>query len=123
MLNDRPLTYVFSDLSDPKPLTPSCLLYGRRLQRFPYGLEDPGDMDDPDFFTSGMIKKQVDKQTQVIRQFWVRWRSEYFTSLREFHKSTGHNKQVINKGDVVIIHDDKARLYWKLAIVEDLIQG
>jgi len=70
-----------------------------------------------------MIKKQVDKQTQVIRQFWVRWRSDYLTSLREFHKSTGHNKQVINKGDVVIIHDDKARLYWKLAIVEDLIQG
>jgi len=105
MLNDRPLTYVSSDLCDPEPLTPSCLLYGRRLQRFPYGLEDRDDIDDPDFLTSGMIKKQVDKRTQVIRQFWMRWRSEYLTSLREFHKSTGHNKQVINKGDVVIVHE------------------
>ena len=31
MLNDRPLTYVSSDLSDPEPLTPSQLLYDRRL--------------------------------------------------------------------------------------------
>ena len=50
MLNDRPLTYVSSDLCDPEPLTPSCLLYGRRLQRFPYGLEDRDDIDDPDFW-------------------------------------------------------------------------
>ena len=47
----------------------------------------------------------------------------YLTSLREFNKITGHNKQAIRKGDVVIIHDDKPRLQWKLAVVEDLIKG
>ena len=27
------------------------------------------------------------------------------------------------KGDVVIVHDEKSRLYWRLAVVEDLIEG
>ena len=31
-------------------------------------LEDPADVDDPDFLTSGMTRKQVDKQTQIIKQ-------------------------------------------------------
>ena len=31
---------------------------------------------------------------------------------------------MINKGDVVIVHEDnKPRLHWRLAIVEDLIKG
>jgi len=76
MLNDRPLTYVSSDLSDPEPITPSYLLYGRRVQKIPYDLEDSDDLDDPDFLTPGMIKKQIDKQTQVINQFWVCWKNE-----------------------------------------------
>ena len=43
--------------------------------------------------------------------------------LREFTKITGHNKQAIRRGDVVIVHDDKPRLQWKLTVVEDLIKG
>jgi len=83
------------DLSDAEPLTPPYLLYGRRIQIVPHTLEDPEDIDDPDFLTSSMIRKRVDKQTQVIKQFQVHWKSEYLTSLREFHKSSGHNEQVI----------------------------
>ena len=29
VLNDRPITYMSSDVSDPEPLTPAHLLYGR----------------------------------------------------------------------------------------------
>ena len=57
MLNDRPLTYVSSDFSDPKPLTPFYLLYSRRIQMIPHTLEDPEDIDYPDFLTSSTIRK------------------------------------------------------------------
>ena len=29
----------------------------------------------------------------------------------------------VKRGDVVIVHDDKLRLNWRLAVVEDLIEG
>ena len=38
-----------------------------------------------------------------------RWRHEYLTSLREFHKTTAINKQSIKKGEVVLVHDDTHR--------------
>ena len=65
MLNDRPLTYVSSDLSDAEPLTPSYLLYGRRIQMVPHTLEDLEDVDDPDFFTSE-TGRQADTSHQAI---------------------------------------------------------
>jgi len=124
-LNHRPLTYTYvsSDLADPEPLTPSYLLNGRRVQMIPHHLEDLDDLEDSDYLTSSMIKKRADKQTQVIKKFWIRWKSEYLTSPREFHRSSGHNQQVIKKGDIGIVHDDTARLHWKLTIVEELIKG
>lgn len=36
---------------------------------------------------------------------------------------TGNNKQKIQVGDIVLVHDDCQRIYWKLAIVESLIYG
>ena len=46
------------------------------------------------------------------------------TSLREFNnKISGHNKQTIRVGDVVVVHDEKPRMQWRLAIVEELIKG
>ena len=35
-LNNRPLTYVSSDLDELKPLTPSHLLYGRVIDTLPH---------------------------------------------------------------------------------------
>ena len=59
----------------------------------------------------------------VTEKFWNRWKTEYLTSLREFNKVSGHNKEVIKVGDVVIVHDEKPRMQWKLAVVEGLIKG
>ena len=59
----------------------------------------------------------------VLQDFQKRWRHDYLTSLREFHRSSGDTRQVIKKGDVVIIHDDTPRTRWKIAVVNDLVTG
>ena len=66
------------------------------------------------------MRKRVDKQVHLIEQCWKR---KYLTSLREFNKISGHNKQAIRLGDVVIVHDDKPRMQWRLTVVEKLIKG
>ena len=47
ILNDKPLTYVTSDLRDPQPLIPSHFLYGSRIQQFPLPLSDQEEEYDP----------------------------------------------------------------------------
>ncbi|XP_065911263.1 uncharacterized protein [Dysidea avara] len=121
MLNDRPLTYVSPDLSDPEPLTPSHLLYGRRIRQVPHVLNKPEE--DPTYVNGSSMRDKVDKHSVVIQKFWNRWKTEYLTSLREFNKISGHNKEVIKVGDVVIVHDEKPRMQWRLAVVEGLIKG
>ena len=125
MLNDRPLTYVSLNISDPEPFTLSHLLYGRRIQSVPHSLDDPEEIEYPTYVSEDSVRKQADRHGQLIRHFWPCWKKEYLTSLREFNKLkvSGSDKQIIRKGDVVIIHDKKLRLHWKLAIVEDLIKG
>jgi len=124
MMNDRPLTYVHSDLQDPQPLTPAHLLYGRRIQLAPHPLNDPDELIDPNFVDGADFRKRVDKLTLLIEHFTTRWKREYLTSLREFSKVSRQSKHMIKTGEIVIVHDDnKPRLQWKLAMVEDLIKG
>lgn len=68
------------------------------------------------------MREKVNKHSVVIEKFWNHWKTEYLTSLREFNKISGHNKEVI-KVDDVIVHDEKLRMQWKLALVEGLIKG
>lgn len=121
VLNDRPLTYVSSDISDPEPLTPSHLICGRRITSLPHTMAD--ELVDPTYGAAS-VTEVAKRQGQLIQHFQSRWRREYLTSLREYHcRSGGSNKQVIKVGDIVIIHDDTPRAEWKLAIVERLIIG
>ena len=41
MLNDRPLTYMSSEIMDPEALTPAHMIYGRRILFVPHALDDP----------------------------------------------------------------------------------
>ena len=59
----------------------------------------------------------------ILKHFWRRWKLEYLTSLREFHKTTGNNIQQVRIGDVVLVHDDTPRINWQLAVIEDVIRG
>ena len=125
MLNDRPLTYVNSDLQDPQPLSPSHLLYGRRIQQFSHMLKDSEEVNDSSYVADSMeLRKGVNRLTQLIGYFSSQWKKEYLISLREFYKMTRQNKKMISEGDVVIVHEDnKPRTQWRLTIVEKPIKG
>jgi len=49
ILDNRPLTYVSSDLNEPQALIPSHLLYGDRLTSLPYDPSVKEEMLDPSF--------------------------------------------------------------------------
>ena len=121
-INDHPLTYVSSDVTDVEPLTPSHLLYGRRMTSLPHSnVKDP---EDPDYVLSDtQMRKRLTNHGRLLQHFQTRWKREYLTSLREYHKASGMNMQSVKAGDVVLIHDDGPRLYWKLGVVDSLIQG
>ncbi|XP_053389692.1 uncharacterized protein LOC128552674 [Mercenaria mercenaria] len=118
ILNDRPLTYVTSENTDPEPITPSHLLTGRRITAIP-------DATDPSTIISNqqIITKRIRVQRELINRWWARWKSDYLTSLRERHTQSSRNEQTIRVGDVVQVHDDGSRLLWKLAVVEELVPG
>ena len=51
MLNDKPLTYVSSEFTDPEALTPAHLIYGRRILSIPHALGDPEELTDPSYIS------------------------------------------------------------------------
>ncbi|XP_065915698.1 uncharacterized protein [Dysidea avara] len=123
ILNDRPLTYVSPDERDPEPLTPAHLLYGRRITSLLHPMVEDDELDDPSYGTESDLKKRANAQALILKHFWKRWKLEYLTSLREFHKTTGNNIQKVQIGDVVLVHDDTPRIRWDLAVIEDVIKG
>ena len=123
ILNDRPLTYVSSDVRDPDPLTPADLLYGRRITSLPYRHVEEDELTDPTIGDEAQIRKRAKKQALIIEHFRSRWKHEYLTSFRESLKTSGNNQQKVKTGDIVLIHDDKLHVDWRLAVIEEFIPG
>ena len=123
VLNDHPLTYQSADIMDPEPLTPSYLLYGRRITTLPYPVTNNDELTDPTFTTGTVLRDKLHRQEQLLQHFQTRWKREYLTALRETHKGGGTTQQTVKKGDIVLVHDDIPRTCWQLAVVEELIEG
>ena len=119
ILNFRPLTYEYNE-GETEMLTPSHVIFGRRIKLLP---------DVP-------VEEEVANETSCSRRFrhlsirlahfWKRWRNEYLTGLREYHKTGSHatDRKEIRVNDVVTLFEDNVkRGSWKTVIVKELIEG
>ena len=97
VLNNRPLTYASSDISDPQPITPAHLLYGRTITSLPHECHCT-TFRDPDY-GQDLLQTKAKAQAHLMKCFQSCWTHEYLTSLREFHHTSGNNCQFIKVGD------------------------
>lgn len=122
-VNSRPLTYVYTDLDEPLPLTPAHLLYGRSLTTFPSDNLTDDEMIDPSVNTSSSVTKRYRYISKLIADFRVRWTNDYLVALRE-RSSKRHGKaSAPSVGDVVLIKSDHPRLMWKLGEIMKIHEG
>ena len=78
VLSDHPCTYLSSDVTNPPPLTPSHLIYMRRMIMLPHlRCEDDevcdGDHNDSD----SQARRRAKVDALLLKYFWLRWRQEY----------------------------------------------
>lgn len=119
-INNRPLTYTYDDEEGVSyPLTPSHLIYGRRIN------SEPSDRQFEIVSTHKSLTKRAQYHKRVLEQFTNSWKSEYLMSLREtsafIHRPS---KEIIQVGDIVLLRNEcKPRALWKVAKVTELVRG
>ena len=114
VLNNRPLSYVESDIQMPI-LTPNDLMMVRP-NLIPESAADEEDND---------LRKRMKYLQRCKDGWWKRWSSEYLKALRERHNMKNQTKEMsLKPGDVVLIKgDERNRGKWKIGVVEKLIEG
>ena len=121
IINCRPLTYVYNDQEGISfALTPSHLIYGRRITT------SPNATHYEIMSTSLSLTKRVKYHQRLLEQFTNRWKRDYLLSLREHHSLRNKEGQgpSVKVGDIVLLYDEGTkRAFWKLAVVNELIQG
>ena len=113
VMNSRPLTYVGDDIAES--LTPMHLSLGRSLRSIA-----PADANDNlDKVKCGRRYRYL--QT-LVNQFWLRFKQEYLTQLRERETVRQGSPPNMSVGDVVLIKEAKMpRCSWRLARITRLI--
>ena len=121
VINARPITYVYDDEESVSyPLTPSDLIYGRRINSTPNGSHYEIHS------TYRTLTRKLKHHRNLLTQVTSRWKKEYLTGLREHSmENCKKNKtSTISVGDIVILKKDSTpRTSWKLAKVIELIKS
>ena len=118
ILDSRPLTFIYEDITEP-PITPLCLVNGRRLLDKSFISKENANSD-----KSTLTKRAQYLETLLVRMF-NRWKREYLTALRERTEMKQNKlRRIPELGDIVTIHNDKiARQNWKLGKITRLLPG
>jgi hypothetical protein len=121
-LNDRPLTDSSDSPDDDPPLTPSQLLYGRRLDSVPVAGFDPDEDGDPSAFEVEPLTQRQRRLMRLKEQFQLRFHKEYLPMLRQ----RANDRRQIDPpkvGDIVQIHDPGPRIAWQLGRISEVHPG
>lgn len=119
-INDRPLTYIYSDIaSECKALTPSMLLRGYNCNEPPHlNLRKPEDK------VETKISESYKALEKIKNTFWAIWSKQYLSDLFERHvRQKKANKQLVvpKIGEVCLLMEDKIpRRDWRLGRVVDI---
>ena len=113
-LNSRPLAPLLHDDDGVEALTPGHFLIGRPLESLP----------DHSLSHRPVSLLQCWHLCQnLVRHFWKRWSTEYFTSLRRYTK-WHHPSRNAKVGDIVLLREDGlVPTKWPLARVTQVHSG
>ena len=119
-VNNRPITYIDDDIGNPIPLTPSHLLYGRRMEPFPTRVFH--EKTDPTYGETNVLKERFSYQSKILSCWEKVWAKEYVASLREKFYGNKCNQQKCppKVGDIVIVASDENRADWPLGKITKL---
>ena len=123
VMNDRPISYVYSDIhSSGFELTPSKLMHGHQLMEPPHlSLRKPKDEQEMKLGERYLLLERLKDS------FWNLWSQQYLTSLYERHIKQGKvpiKFRVPRENDVVLVRNENApRRNWKLGRVLSVKKG
>ncbi|CAG7828334.1 unnamed protein product, partial [Allacma fusca] len=95
IINNRPLTHVSVDPTDPECLTPNHFLIGRKLGPNVAGKFGEGSFN---------LRSQWRLVQELTEKLWTRWVKEYLPTLTRRTKWFQHSSP-IKVGDIVVIVD------------------
>ena len=117
IMNDRPLTYVYSDIdSAGSDISPSLLMHGHKLMEPPHlSLRKPRDEEELKLGERYLVLERLKDS------FWQRWYKDYLTALYERHTQQGKVPAKFiepKENDVVLVRNENSpRRCWKLGRV------
>ena len=120
-LNNRPLTYLYSDDEGPyNAVAPADLIYGHRIA------STSSNQQYEVVSTAKSLTKRAKYQGRILNNFINQWKKDYLLSLQERRdiNRPSSNGREIKEGDVVILKEEgTARCLWKLAKIIETIKG
>ena len=123
ILNSRPITYVSTE-DCKEAVTPSHLIYGRRLLSLPI-TENSEEKDKNWEASASDINRRQKHLQRLLDHYWRRWKNKYLLELSHRQRnSTRSNSESINPDDIVIVHDEnRARGLWRSGKVMTVVCG
>lgn len=108
-INSRPITAMYDNVTDPRPISPNDFLMHR-------GLSLAENIDQKD-----VVRESFLVSLKYYRFIWTRWRKEYLRMLQSENRKRNTREPKI--GDVVLLESDGSKLTWPLAVIEELMPG